>query len=327
MTEIQTVTGTTTPERLGRTLMHEHVVIGYPGYEIDWVRPGPSRKEMLARCVERIEEMKGLGITSMLDPCPADLGRDVEFMAEVAQRTNFQIVCATGLYKEAEGATAYWKFRGNFGPPVDAMAELFIKELTEGVGQTGIRAGIIKLGTGHQTLTQYEQWVFAAAAKAAVETGAPITTHTDGGRFGDDQQAFLLERGVPAHRIVIGHSCGTSDHAYHQKIVDAGSYLGFDRFGLDMLQPDDERVKALLRLIQGGAGNQVVVSHDSVWCWRGMPIPSNEIREQMEKVWNPSHFLTRIAPRLRDGGATDAQIETLLVDNPRRFFAGDPIAA
>ena len=324
MSEIQTVTGATTPEKLGRTLMHEHLLIGYPGSDVDWVNPGPSRRERVERCVERIEEMKALGVTAMLDPCPADLGRDVELMAEVAQRTRFQLICATGLYKEAEGGTAYWKFRMAFGSVVDAMAELFIRELSEGVGDTGIRAGIIKVGTGHGTLTEYEQAVFAAAAKASLETGAPITTHTDDGRFGDDQQAFLTGRGVPAHRIVIGHSCGSGDTAYHTKIAKNGSYLGFDRFGLDMLQPDGERVAALARLVEAGFGRQIVVSHDSVWCWNGQPAPP-EALAQMEKVWNPSHFLTRIAPRLREAGVSDAQIETLLVDNPKRFFAGEAL--
>jgi phosphotriesterase-related protein len=325
MPDVQTVTGATTPDRLGRTLMHEHLMIGYPGWRADSVRPGPGADEMFAKCVDRIEELKDRGFTALLDPCPNDLGRDVEFIAKVAQKTGFQIICSTGLYKEAEGATAYWKFRSNFGPVGDAMAELFIKELSEGVGETGIRAGIIKVGTGHQTLTEYEQWVFEAAAKASVETGAPITTHTDGGRFGDDQQAFLVERGVAPHRIVIGHSCGTSDHDYHLRIAEGGSYLGFDRFGLDIIHPDEERVAALLRLIQKGRGNQVVVSHDSVWCWRGMPFPSQEIVAQMEKVWNPTHFIDRIAPRLRDGGVGDAQIEALIVDNPRSFFAGEPL--
>jgi phosphotriesterase-related protein len=131
---------------------------------------------------------------------------------------------------------------------------------------------------------------------------------------------------VPAHRIVIGHSCGTSDSAYHQRIAERGSYLGFDRFGLDMIHPDAERVAALLRLLRAGFGRQIVVSHDSVWCWRGEPIPSREILQQMEKIWNPTHVLARIAPKLRDAGATEAEIEALLVDNPRRFFAGEPVA-
>ncbi len=322
MTTIQTVTGPIRPDQLGTTLMHEHVMIGYPGWEADSLNPGPSRDEMFSICVDRIEEMKALGITSMLDPCPNDLGRDVEFMAKLAQKTNFQILCASGLYKEAEAGAAYWKFRANFGGIVERMTELFVRELTEGIGGTGVRAGILKVGTGHGTLTEYEKWIFEAAARASVETGAPITTHTDEGRYGDDQQAFLTEHGVAPHRIIVGHSCGTSDHAYHCKIVAGGSYLGFDRFGLDPIQPDDERVKALLALIRAGHGDRVVVSHDSVWCWRGEPAPP-AVQAALEATWNPSHFHTRIVPRLLEGGATQEQIDTLLVDNPRRFFAGE----
>jgi len=204
------------------------------------------------------------------------------------------------------------------------MAELFIRELTEGVVGTGIRAGIIKVGTGHGTLTDYEKAVFEAAAKASLATGAPITTHTDEGRYGDDQQAFLTGHGVPAHRIVIGHSCGTSDSSYHEVIARNGSYLGFDRFGIDMLHPDTERVASLARLVKAGFGRQIVVSHDSVWCWNGMPFPP-AIQEQMEKTWNPTHFIKRIVPQLRDAGVSDAQIDALLLDNPRRYFAGDPL--
>jgi phosphotriesterase-related protein len=327
MSQIQTVTGATEPAALGRTLMHEHLMIGYPGWDADSLRPGPTRDEMFSVCVDRIEELKGHGIGALVDPCPNDLGRDVEFAAKVAQKTGFQIICATGLYKEAEGASAYWKFRANFGEIVERMTELFVHELTEGVGSTGVRAGVIKVGTGHGTLTEYERWVFEAAARASVLTGAPITTHTDQGRFGDDQQAFLTGHGVPARRIIIGHSCGTSDHGYHLRIADGGSYLGFDRFGLDMIHPDEERVKSLLALIRAGKGRQVVVSHDSVWCWRGAPLPSREVQAQMEKVWNPTHFTQRIVPRLLDGGATDEDVEALLVDNPRRFFEGVPLPA
>jgi phosphotriesterase-related protein len=328
MTVIHTVTGTTTPERLGTTLMHEHLVIGYPGWEAHTSEPGPTRREMFARCVDQIEEMKAAGVTAMLDPCPNDLGRDVEFTAEVASRTGFQIICATGLYKEAEGGTAYWHFRKNFGPVVEAMAELFEKELSEGIGSTGIRAGIIKVATGPGKMSDYERQIFEAAAKASRATGAPITTHTDQGTVGDAQQRLLTELGVPAHRIIVGHSCGTSNHDYHIGIARAGSYLGFDRFGLDMLHPDRERVASLLRLIQKGAGDRVVVSHDSVWCWRGTPIPKSiSLGGAGAGNWHPLHFLRNIAPRLRQGGASEAQVTALLVDNPRRFFAGEKLPA
>ena len=323
---IHTVTGAISPEQLGRTLMHEHLVIGYPGWEAYTPDPGPDAQERYSICVDRVEETKGLGFTSLLDPCPNDLGRDVELMAKVAQKTGFQIVCATGLYKQEEGGSAYWHFRSNFGPSADAMAELFIRELSEGIGETGIRAGIIKVATGTDRMTDYERSIFEAAAKASVETGAPITTHTDRGTLGDVQQRILTEQGVPAHRIVIGHSCGSSDHNYHMRIARCGSYLGFDRFGLDILHPDAERVTSLLALLRAGAGDRVVVSHDSVWCWLGQPIPK-EIEIAMAEVWNPSHFSLRVAPRLLEAGATEEQIECLLVDNPRRFFAGEKLEA
>jgi phosphotriesterase-related protein len=322
---LETVTGSISPDALGKTLMHEHLLIGYPGSECDTATPGPDARERVKRCVDKIEEMKSLGFSSMLDPCPSDLGRDVELMAEVAQKTNFQIICATGLYKQSEGSFPYWHFRQAFGPTVDAMAEIFIRDITQGIGTTGIKAGIIKVATGSGEMTDYERGIFEAAAKASAETGAPITTHTDQGTIGDLQQQVLTDNGALAHRIIIGHSCGTSDHDYHMKIARGGSYMGFDRFGLDMLQPDDERVAALTKLIQAGAGDRVVVSHDSVWCWRGQPFPP-EAEAAMSQTWNPSHFSLRIVPKLKDRGISDEQIDALLVDNPRRFFAGDKLA-
>lgn len=322
---LQTVTGAIAPSALGKTLMHEHLLVGYPGAEVDTVNPGPGAEERVARCIDRIEELKDLGFTSMVDPCPSDLGRDVELMAKVAQKTGFQIICATGLYKQSEGGYPYWHVRQTFGPTVDAMAEIFIREITQGIGSTGVRAGIIKIATGPGEMTEYERGIFEAAAKASAETGAPITTHTDQGSVGDLQQQVLSEHGALPHRIVIGHSCGTSDHDYHMKIARGGSYLGFDRFGIEAIHPDAERVASLVKLLSAGAGDRVVVSHDSVWCWRGQPFP-RAVEEAMTERWNPSHFSLRIIPMLKDQGVTDAQIDTLLIDNPRRFFAGDKLS-
>jgi phosphotriesterase-related protein len=217
--------------------------------------------------------------------------------------------------------------RANFGSQVGAMAELFERELRDGVGRTGIRPGIIKLATGPGQMSAYEQTIFEAGARAAAATGAPITTHTDKGTVGDVQQKLLVGAGVAAQRIVIGHSCGTSDHAYHLGIARGGSYLGFDRFGLDMLHPDAERTQALLRLLRAGAGDRVVVSHDSVWCWRGQPFGNAEAQRRFAEAHTPLHFTRVIAPRLREGGASEAQIRALTQDNPRRFFAGDKLPA
>ncbi len=327
MTTKNTITGAGSPEELGRTLMHEHLMVGYPGWESDTLRAGPPADEAFSVCVDRIESIKAQGVTTMIDPCPNDLGRDAEFIAKVAQKTDFRIICATGLYKEAEGGAPYWKFRASFGAGADSIAELFINELTEGIGTTGVKAGIIKVATGHGQVTDYEKTILQAAAIASKETGAPITTHTDEGTLGDEQQKILTGHGVPAHRIIIGHSCGTDDHDYHMGLVNGGSYLGFDRFGLDFLFPDEKRVSSLLRLLEVGAASRVVVSHDTVWCWRAAPIPDPKMFEELAAQWMPTHFIERIVPRLKDGGATDEQIDTMLVENPRRFFAGDELPA
>lgn len=324
---INTVTGTTTPAELGRTLIHEHLATGWPGWECDSIDPGPSREEIISICVDQAQELVGLGITSMVDPCPNDLARDVELMATVMDKSGLQIICATGLYKEDQGATAYWKFRQQFGAGSDSIAEMYIDEIRDGVGDTGVKAGIIKCATGSGSITPYEHMLLEAAAKASVETGAPILTHTDEGSLGDEQQRILTELGVPAHRIVVGHSCGTADHDYHLRIAKGGSYLGFDRFGLDLLMPDEVRIDSMVKLIEAGALAQLLVSHDSVWCWRGRPFPEPALLEEARKTWNPTHFLTNIIPRLKDRGVSDDQISTLLDENPARFFAGTELAA
>lgn len=321
-TTIQSVTGPIASDKLGRVLAHEHVMIGWPGWESDTIRPGPTRADALAIARDRVAEIKEHGVATLIDPCPNDLGRDVELMAEIAARTGLNVVCATGLYKEDQGGAPYWKFRAQFGGGPESIAELYVHELTEGIGRTGIRAGIIKVATGHGQVSSYEKTLLEAAAIASKATGAPITTHTEAGTCGEEQQAFLVSKGVPPHRIIIGHSCGSADTSYHMRILRAGSYLGFDRFGLEILQPDEVRVASLLALLRAGAGKRVVVSHDTVWCWRGEPLPDTVPLEPMLSVWRPSHFFERIVPKLLEGGATREQIETLLVDNPRSFFEG-----
>ena len=324
--QINTVTGPVDIDRLGPTLMHEHLVIGFAGWESDTLHPGPTRNQMIAICCDKVRQMQECGVRSMVDPCPNDLGRDVTLAAEVASRTGFNIICATGLYKQDEGGLPYWHFRGRFGSIVDTLAEMFVRELTVGIGDTGIKAGLIKVAAGPQEITTYERSVLQAAAIASKETGAPITTHTDGGKLGDLQQEILNGHGVASHKILIGHSCGTTDHDYHLKIIRGGSYLGFDRFGYESLMPDADRTKSLAALLRKKHERQLIVSHDSVWCWRGEPLPEHIVKMIDYSVFgSPTHFHRNIVPQLLEQGVTQAQLDTMLIDNPRRFFAGDAV--
>ncbi len=200
------------------------------------------------------------------------------------------------------------------------MADAVITELTEGVGASGVKPGIIKVATGSGAVTDYERQVFAAATKAAIETDVPIITHTDDGVLGEEQQAMFVEGNLPPHRAMVGHSCGTNDHDYHWRLVEGGTYVGFDRFGLEAINSDENRAKSMLKLIERGASTRLMVAHDTVWCWLGKPFPPNA-------SWRPSRFCQDVVPMLKAGGATDEQLDHILVQNPRRYFAGEPLPA
>lgn len=317
MRTISTVTGVCHPEDLGCTLMHEHLLIGWPGWEAEGPADRAARRERVQRCTETLRELHGLGVRTLLDPCPIDLGRDVELMAECAAASGVRIICATGLYKQSQGAPAYFEFRSQWGDALQEMTDVFVRELTDGIGDTGIRAGVIKVGTGANQITPYETLVMRAAARAHHATGAPITTHTEAGTMGPQQLELLLSEGVPAHAIVIGHSCGNSDLSYHLSMLDRGAYLGFDRFGLELMHPDRERLAALIGLLGVGFERQIVLSHDTVWCWRGRSI---HLPPQLAN-WEPAHIMKRVLPQLRAAGVAEEKIDTMLTDNPRRYFA------
>ena len=323
MQTVQTVTGPCSPDALGTTLMHEHLLVGWPGWEAYAAEDRAQRRERLARCVDQMQELHGLGVRTLLDPCPIDLGRDVELMAEVAQRSRVRILCATGLYKEDLGAPAYFKFRTQFGDALAEMTDVFVRELGEGVGETSIRAGVIKVATSAHRITPYEELVLRAAARAHRATGAPITTHTDEGTMGVEQLDILTAEGVAPAAIVVGHSCGSSNLDYHLAMLDRGAYLGFDRFGLELLHPDRARQAALIGLLGVGFVRQIVLSHDTVWCWRGRApvVPASVLAD-----WQPTHLFRKIIPRLREAGVTQAQVDTMLIDNPRRYFAESGIS-
>jgi len=135
--------------------------------------------------------------------------------------------------------------------------------------------------------------------------------------MGREQLDIFAAEGIDLQRVVIGHSCGTADLRYHVDMLDRGCYLGFDRFGLDFLQPDRLRTAALIGLLGIGFHKQIVLSHDTVWHWRGRPFT---LPTELAPHWEPAHVFTRIVPALRQAGVAEEKIQALLVDNPRRFF-------
>ncbi|MGH9204832.1 MAG: phosphotriesterase family protein, partial [Vicinamibacterales bacterium] len=147
---VQTVLGPKKISELGKMLVHEHLVIGWPGWEGDSAFPF-NRKEAIKICCDQLDKLKALGVKTFVDPCPNDLGRDVEFMAECAQKTGMNVVCSTGFYKEDLGGSVF-RFRAGFGDVGSEVLELYLKEIEEGIGSTGIKAGLIKCATGEGSI-------------------------------------------------------------------------------------------------------------------------------------------------------------------------------
>ncbi|MGH8013688.1 MAG: phosphotriesterase family protein, partial [Candidatus Binataceae bacterium] len=309
-------TGSISTDQLGTTLMHEHLLVGWAGWELDCTAPRFERKTALKQAVERLKQLKDLGLSTFVDPCPNDIGRDVVFMAEVSQASGVNIICSTGLYKEDLGSTPYFKQRS-----AEEITDIYTTELTEGVGETGIKAGLLKCATGKDHITEYEEKCLRAASRASKKTGTPITTHTDDGTMGREQLDIFQSEGVDFSKVIIGHSCGASDLRYHTDMLDRGCYLGFDRFGLDFLQPDRLRLAALIGLLGIGFEKQLVLSHDSVACWKGRGL-ENMPAETLKLIanWNPTHIFKNIIPALKEAGVAERKITTMMTENPRRFF-------
>jgi phosphotriesterase-related protein len=327
--EVQTVTGSIGLDQLGRTLMHEHLFIAFPGAEFD-----PSAKfdraGFVTEAVRRLRQLRTEhGVRSFVDPCPIELGRDAAMMREIAEKSEMNIICTTGFYFEEMGLPVYWRAR-----TTAEIADLYIREITHGIGTTGVRAGAIKVATGAPGITALEQKFLEAACIAQQATNVPIITHTQDGCAGPEQQAAFAAGGVSAHRCLIGHCCGNADPAYHRRVVDGGSYIGFDRIGIIRLQPDEVRADNLVRLVRSGHRAQIMMSQDRHCGWLGKfarQVPAEE-QARIETLreagkWPPpyTYLFTDFVPMLKDRGLSEHEIDAILHDNPRRFFAGEPL--
>jgi phosphotriesterase-related protein len=327
--QVQTVTGPIGLDQLGRTLMHEHLFIAFPGAEFD---PSATfdRAGFVAEAVRRLRQLRvEHGVRSFVDPCPIELGRDAALMREIAEKSEMNVICTTGFYFEEMGLPVYWRAR-----TVEEIAELYVREITHGIGTTGIKAGAIKTATGAPSITALEHKFLEAACLAQKATNVPIITHTQDGHAGPEQQEAFVAGGVPAHRCLIGHCCGNADPAYHRRVVDGGSYIGFDRIGLSRFQPDEVRADNLVRLVRSGHRAQIMMSQDRHCGWLGKFARQLSAEEQAridtlraEGQWPPpyTYLFTDFVPMLKARGLTEHEIHSMLDDNPRRFFAGEAL--
>ncbi|MFJ5264792.1 phosphotriesterase [Streptomyces sp. NPDC088387] len=315
--QVQTVRGPVAVDDLGSVLMHEHVFV--LNEEIRQSLPETwDEQERISDAVSRLKALAATGITTIVDCTVIGLGRNIARVARVNDQVDLNIVAATGIYTVSDIPDFYrYHGPGTLLGGAESMTDLFARELTQGIADTGVRAAFLKCAI-EEELTPGVERVMRAVAQAHLRTGAPITVHTSA-RAGTGlvAQDVLRSEGVDLGAVVIGHSGDTADLDYLHRLVDNGSYVGMDRFGLDVLLPGDERVATVAALAREGLAERMVLSHDASCHLDWFP-PG--VREQIAPNWHYTHLHDEVIPALREAGVTEAQLTTMLVDNPRRYF-------
>lgn len=321
MSEVETVTGPVSVENLGKTLIHEHFLFGYPGWQGDRTIAPFNREKVVEKGVKVAEDLKSRGIGTVVDATTNECGRFPKLLKEISERSGINIILSCGYYYEKEGAPAYFKFRNKFSDTTKEAYEIMKTETTEGIENTNIKPGVFKLASSEEEITEYESWFFKAAAKTSKEENTPIITHTTQGQQGPEQADMLISEGINPENIMIGHIGGNTDMNYLKKVLEKGVYIGFDRFGLEEVldtPKDEEREECITELVELDYANRIMISHDAVVQWLGRPLP--EIMEPFIENWHPTHIPDDIVPDLKNKGVSKEKINQILVENPKEFF-------
>jgi phosphotriesterase-related protein len=180
---------------------------------------------------------------------------------------------------------------------------------------------VIKIATGEGEVSAYERKMLTAAAQAAKLTGAPLISHTEKCSCGHDQIDIAVGAGLPASSLIVGHSDGRDDPEYQKSLADRGAYVGFDRFGLEMIIPDAIRAKNLKALVDCGHKDRVMVSHDTFACWLG-GIGGRDPAELKAILphWRMTYLFETIFPELKRMGMSQEDLDHIVIENPRRYF-------
>jgi phosphotriesterase-related protein len=315
--QVETVLGPVSLDDLGTTLMHEHVVL----IDFDVARDYPESwqpETVLTAARAELTDLVRRGVGTIVDMTVMGLGRDVGLVRQIAEGTGLNVIVATGLYS-FDALPRYFRNRVPDNGKADLLAEFFVHDIREGIADTRVRAGIIKCVTGENGVTPGVDRAIRAAAWAHRATGVPLSTHSDARTFrGRDQQQILRQEGVDLSRVVIGHSGDSTDLGYLTELMDNGSYLGMDRFGLGFPVTEDQRIETIVSLVERGYAGRLVLSHDTSTFTHTFD-PS--VRVAQMPLWRYSYIPDLVVPRLLDRGVSPADIDQMLVRNPRSIFA------
>lgn len=321
MATVDTVAGAVDVAALGTTYMHEHVFILSPEVQAHW--PGymgwDEEREIEVAREQLVRLKRERGCDTIVDPTVAGLGRHVAAVAEAARGTGVNVVVATGYYVYDRLPMAFQL--KSHEARVERLYELFMGDVEEGIEGTGVKPGVLKCAVHVDGVTPDVEAVLRACARVHRETGIPITTHTHPEtRRGLDQLRILgEEEGVDMASLVIGHCNESAELDYLEELLASGAYIGFDRCGKTTPTVSlDGQLDNLAELLRRGYASQIVLSHDHMSF-----IDWLEPEEMAAKAsWHPYGYLEEgLLPGLRDRGVEAADLEQMLVANPRDYFA------
>ncbi|MFF0519957.1 phosphotriesterase [Actinomadura nitritigenes] len=324
MPAVETVRGPVDVAALGRTYMHEHVfclsaehVENYGAG--DWW----DEEEKVADAVAKLRELPARGITTIADPTVWGLGRYIPRIQRIAEQVpELNIIAATGIYTYND-LPFQFHHRGPgtlLDTGSDPMTGYFVRDLTQGIADTGVKAAFLKCAMDAPGLTPGVERVLRAVAAAHRETGAPVTVHTESSiHAGRTVVEILGKEGVDLSKVVVGHAGDSNDLDYLMELADTGAILGMDRFGLDVINPTADRVRTVAALCERGYADRMVLSHDAS-CFIDWFGPDPATVPAFAPNWNYRHISDDVLPALREAGVPDGQIDQMLVANPRRYF-------
>lgn len=318
MTQVPTVRGPVDSAALGRTYMHEHIFVLTADVQQNYPDEWGDEGTRVADAVQKLSELAGRGVTTIVDPTVIGLGRYIPRIQRIADQVpDLNIVVATGCYTYND-VPFFFHYRGPaLGQPTDPMVDMFVGDITDGIAGTGVKAGMLKCAIDMQGMTGGVERIMRAVAKAHRATGTPITIHTHPGtQQGLAAQKVLDDEGVDPHRVVLGHSGDSSDVNHLQSLAESGFILGMDRFGINIETTFESRADTVVELCQRGFAESMVLAHDAA-CYIDWIEPW---AKGATPQWHYLHILDDVLPYLLDKGVTEEQIETMLTGNPRRIF-------
>ena len=320
MPQVQTVRGPVDATALGRTLAHEHIFVLTADVQQNSPEEWGDEQARVSDAVERLQALKAKGIDTIFDPTVIGLGRYVPRIVRIAEQVDLNIVVATGVYTY-DSVPKYWAHRGPAVDPSmpDPMVDLFVRDLTDAIPGTSVKAGFLKCAIDHDGMTAGVERVLRAVARASVTTGAPVMVHTHPGSKTGLEVARVLEEGVDPRRVQLAHSGDTTDADHLAELADRGFVLGMDRFGIELEMPADDRAGIVAEMCSRGYAGSMVLSQDAS-CYIDWVDPQ---LLPMLPNWHYTYLSDTVIPDLQQRGVTDEQVEQMLVETPRRWIAGE----